>query len=154
MRLLPATADHLPELMTWFPDAETLRIWGGWQFRFPFTPESFAVDAQLAGRPSYVLLKDEAMLAFGQVYLRAERIHFGRLAVAPPARGRGYGTSLLRALAAEGKELFGERELSLFVSRQNEEAARLYRRQGFAPAVYPEDGVPDDYAYMVAARII
>ena len=85
--------------MSWFPDADSTRIWGGWQFRFPFTSESFAADVQLIERPSFVLVDVDAVVGFGQVYLRVGRCHFGRLVIAPDARGRGLGTRLLVALA-------------------------------------------------------
>lgn len=153
MTLLPATAAHLPDIMSWFPGADSTRIWGGWQFRFPFTPETFAADVQLTERPSYVLIDQaDVVLGFGQIYLRVGRCHFGRLAVAPDRRGQGLGTALLRVLAEQGQRAFGAAEYSLFVSRQNAQAEKLYRRLGFVHAPYPEAGVPDDYAYMVASR--
>jgi ribosomal protein S18 acetylase RimI-like enzyme len=153
MQLLPATSSHLPEIMSWFGDADSTRIWGGWQFRFPFTPDSFAADVQLAERPSHVLTDAGAVRGFGQVYLRVGRCHFGRLAVAPDARGQGLGTRLLFALAEMGQRELGVPEYSLFVSRQNVQAERLYRRLGFAHMDYPEAGVPEDYAYMVARSL-
>jgi ribosomal protein S18 acetylase RimI-like enzyme len=153
MPLLPATQAHLPEIMSWFADADSVRIWGGWQFRFPFTPESFAADVQLAERPSYVLKDAGAVQGFGQVYLRVGRCHFGRLAVAPDARGQGLGTRLLLALTEEGQRELDVPEYSLFVSRQNVQAEKLYRRLGFVHADYPEAGVPEDYAYMVARSL-
>lgn len=123
MPLLPAAQSHLPEIMSWFPDADSTRIWGGWQFRFPYTPESFAADVQLAERPSYVLTDAGAVLGFGQVYLRVGRCHFGRLAVAPDTRGQGLGTRLLFALAEAGQRELGVPEYSLFV------CARMCRRK-------------------------
>jgi len=151
MQFLPATPAHLPQIMSWFADADSTRIWGGWQFRFPFTPDSFASDVQLNERPSYVLADEPgAILGFGQVYARVGRCHFGRLAVAPAMRGQGLGTALLRALAHAGQREMGTTEFSLFVSRQNVRAENLYRRLGFARAEYPEAGMPDDYVYMVA----
>jgi len=38
---------RLGELMNWFPDAHACRVWGGMQFRFPFTPATFREDAKI-----------------------------------------------------------------------------------------------------------
>ena len=66
----------LPELMAWFPDAITLRTWGGPAFRHPFTPESFREDAKVDEIDSWSLVGDDgALAAFGQCYLRVGRCH-------------------------------------------------------------------------------
>ena len=38
-----ATDRDIDELMTWFPDAAAVDIWGGPKFRFPFTRDSFVM---------------------------------------------------------------------------------------------------------------
>ena len=139
----------LPELMTWFPDAATLRLWGGPEFRFPFTLASFREDTKMDGIDSFSLVDDDGTLAaFGQCYLRIERCHFGRVGVAPQRRGRGLGSRLLAEMAAWGQARFGPRELSLFVHRDNPDAHRLYLRLGFREMPYP------DPAFMPAARYL
>ena len=145
----------LPELMTWFPDAQQCRTWGGTEFRFPFTPESFRADSRIDDIASWSLAGDGgALAAFGQCYVRIERCHFGRLAVSPGMRGRGLGTRLIRELTAWGLAEYGSRELSLFVNRNNVEAHRLYLRLGFHEASYPE---PTPFMtnshYMIAAAL-
>jgi ribosomal protein S18 acetylase RimI-like enzyme len=117
---------RLPELMTWFPDPLSVRTWGG----------------------------DDRLAAFGQCYLRIERCHFGRLAVSPTSRGQGLGSRLISELAGWGLGEFGARELSLFVSKHNEPAHRLYRRLGFIEATYP-DPTPHtaNTIYMIAERL-
>jgi ribosomal protein S18 acetylase RimI-like enzyme len=145
---------QLPELATWFDDADSLRSWGGTQFRFPFTPESFREDSKVDEIASFALAGNGSLAAFGQCYLRNERCHFGRLAVSPHRRGQGLGTRLIRELADWGLGEFGPRELSLFVNRNNVDAIRLYRRLGFADSVYPE---PTPFMansiYMIAGRL-
>ena len=146
---------RLPELMTWFPDAEQCRNWGG-DFRFPFTPESFREDSKIDEIASWSLVdEDAALAAFGQCYVRIERCHFGRLAVSPRMRGRGLGTRLIRELTAWGLAEFGKRELSLFVNTNNEAAHRLYLRLGFHEAPYPEERSPfmANSRYMVATDL-
>ena len=145
---------QLPELMTWFPDAQSLRVWGGPEFRFPFTAASFREDAKIDGIDSLSLAADDgALAAFGQCYLRIERCHFGRVAVAPARRGEGLGTRLLREMADWGLSRFGPRELSLFVLKANDEARRLYERLGFRAVPYPDPALLPDAHYMIADRM-
>jgi len=99
-KFIKATETHAQQIMTWFPDEHSCRIWGGPAFRFPFRLETFLTDSKLADLPSYVLIREPAELcAFGQFYLRAGRCHLGRLAVAPTQRGRGLGSAPARRLA-------------------------------------------------------
>ena len=146
---------YLPELMTWFPDAEQCRTWGG-EFRFPFTPESFREDSKIDEITSWALVDDGAALAaFGQCYVRIERCHFGRLAVSPRVRGCGLGTRLIRELTAWGLAEFGDRELSLFVKQSNERAYQLYLRLGFREVPYPGERSPfmANSRYMIATEL-
>jgi ribosomal protein S18 acetylase RimI-like enzyme len=154
MKLEPFDPALLPQLMQWFPDARSLRVWGGTQFRYPYTQETFRADAGLDAASSWIALDEPArrLLAFGQFYDRIGRCHLARLGVAPEARGRGIGTFLIRELCRRGTDALGPREFSLFVLSRNEPALRLYRRLGFEPATYPEPlPATEPVLYMVAA---
>ncbi len=145
---------QLPELRAWFPDEKSLRTWGGPAFRHPSTPESFREDSRVDELDSGSLVGDDGVLAaFGQYYLRIGRCHFGRVGVAPAVRGTGLGTRLLREIAREGIAKFGDRELSLFVCRDNEAAHRLYLRLGFLEVPYPDPEFMKDSRYMVAQAL-
>jgi ribosomal protein S18 acetylase RimI-like enzyme len=137
--------------MTWFPAALPLRTWGGPEFRFPYTAESFREDTKVDSIDSFSLVaSDGTLAAFGQCYLRIGRCHFGRVGVAPDRRGQGLGTRLLREMADWGQTRFGPRELSLFVLRENPGAHRLYRRLGFREIPYPDTAFLPAAHYMVA----
>jgi ribosomal protein S18 acetylase RimI-like enzyme len=153
LQLIKATEAHAPQIMTWFPDEHSARIWGGPAFRFPFTSETFLADSKLAVLPSYVLVRDRGELcAFGQFYLRAGRCHLSRLAVAPTRRGRGLGTQLIQMLMQEGTKTLGVTESSLFVHITNTSALALYQRLGFTCAPYPEPALMlADCHYMIAS---
>jgi len=143
---------QVTELMSWFTDAEALRTWGGPDFRFPYTAATFREDTKVDSIDSFALIAESgSVAAFGQCYLRAGRCHFGRVGVSPRRRGQGLGTRLLREMATWGHDEFGRRELSLFVSRSNGDAHRLYIRLGFREVTYPE-AMPTgmDAHYMIA----
>jgi ribosomal protein S18 acetylase RimI-like enzyme len=130
---------RLGELMSWFPDAMSLRTWGGPESRFPFSESTFREDAKLASLPTWSLVGDDGeLVAFGQCYLRAGRCHMGRLAVSPRARSRGHGKELIRRLSEWGRAEFGVDSDSLFVAPDNPRARDLYRRLGFSETSYPE----------------
>lgn len=61
---------------------------------------------------------------------RADRLYFGRLAVAPEARGRGIGSALLAAVEAEARAL-GLPRLELGVRLVLHDNIRLFQRAGF-----------------------
>jgi ribosomal protein S18 acetylase RimI-like enzyme len=144
---------QLPELAAWFPDAESLRTWGGEEFRHPYTMETFRDDSKIDSIASLSLVGDDgALAAFGQCYLRVERCHFGRVGVAPASRGGGIGARMFHEMAAWGMAEFGPRQLSLFVYKDNERARRLYLRLGFRVVPYPEPFMPTAH-YMIADRL-
>ena len=146
--LAAAAPPHLLEIMSWFPSRESCQIWGGPEFRFPFTAESFHADCHLE-LPSQVLLDARGVLCgFGQYYQRAGRCHLARLAIAPALRGRGLGARLIELLSDEGRAALGVEHCSLFVSIANTTALALYERLGFARAAYPGDPIPGCH-YMV-----
>jgi ribosomal protein S18 acetylase RimI-like enzyme len=142
----------LPELMSWFPDAQSCRSWAGPQFRFPFSEARFREDLRVDHLTSLGLTSADGSLgAFGQYYLRLGRCHLARLVVAPALRGRGVGGILVHALCDRGREELGTQSFSLFVLAANASARQLYGRLGFAEAPYPEPAsMLEGSLYMVA----
>lgn len=154
MSLQPFEWHQLPQLMSWFPDKASCRTWGGPEFRYPFDEPTFQEDSRIRSLPSWSLAgSDGSLSAFGQYYLRAERCHLARLAVAPRLRGHGIGSALVRELCQLGCEALAVNSCSLFVLPANVSALRLYRRLGFVAAPCPEpDPVFEECIYMVASR--
>lgn len=155
VKLVRATDDHVWEIMRWFPDQRSCRIWGGPEFRFPFTKTTFLEDTHSRELPSYVLVEpDDRLLGFGQYYLRVGRCHLGRLVVSPEYRGEGLGRRLIGDLVEVGARHLGVVECSLFVATDNTSAIRLYRKLGFVETQYPEDDPgATSFVYMVAPTI-
>jgi ribosomal protein S18 acetylase RimI-like enzyme len=145
---------HYTELMKWFPDKESCAIWGGPDFRFPFTAISFREDLR-PQLPQYSIVADDGeLLAFGQYYLRAGRCHVAFLAVRPNRRGHGLGYRLIYELSRIGRVALSVHECSLFVREDNLRGLNLYERMGFATATYPENDMPHlaGVLYMIASK--
>jgi ribosomal protein S18 acetylase RimI-like enzyme len=155
LKFVKGAPEHVAAIMGWFPDRRSCLVWGGPRFRFPFTPATFAQDARADSLPTYVLASAAGeVLAFGQYYLRADRCHLARLAVAPSRRGEGFGRTLVARLAAIGVQDLGVSECSLFVLADNLPAVRLYEKLGFVRTAYPGPAEADlvGVDYMIAAN--
>lgn len=147
----PATDADIDEIMTWFPDAEAVNLWGGPKFRYPFTRETFREDCGLDIMASYCLRDVEGRVAaFGQSYERCGRGHLARLVSNPSMRRSGAGRQLIRMII----DVLAARydEYSLFVYRHNEPAYRLYRSLGFVVRDYPEDAAMPDKCYFLTKQ--
>lgn len=141
--------------MTWFPDKASCNEWGGPEFRFPFTRETFLQDTNVESVPSWVLVdRGGGIAGFGQYYLRLGRCHLARVAVAPRLRGQGIGSILINELCRKGTSELGAATFSLFVLPGNRRARRLYQRLGFAETPYPEPAtVFEGCVYMVRSGV-
>ncbi|MCG8371096.1 MAG: GNAT family N-acetyltransferase [Proteobacteria bacterium] len=149
--LTAATDADIDEIMTWFPDAAAVDLWGGPGFRYPYTRETFREDCCLDKVDSYGLRDASGRLAaFGQSYERYGRGHLARLVSNPSMRRKGAGKQLIRMITA----LLADRydEYSLFVFRHNLPAYRCYLSLGFAVAEYPADAALPDKCYFLTKR--
>jgi ribosomal protein S18 acetylase RimI-like enzyme len=130
----PVEADG-PVLASWFPNPEELRRFAGPGMRWPLDHEQIrrwhtdpaihAWSAELPEVPGVL-----------QGYVQVVRIapdagRLARVAIAPAARGRGWGRALLAA-AVERAAGLGLTQLTLKVYVDNEPARRLYRSLGFS----------------------
>jgi ribosomal protein S18 acetylase RimI-like enzyme len=138
MNIEPATKDDAREIMTWFPDKESVMRWGSPYTRYPLREETFFVDVEWDSIPAFVARNDDGdLLAFGQFYNKLGRCHLARLAVAPEYRGRGLGEEFVAALMARGARELGADEFSLYVMTANKPAYNCYRALGFHVAPPP-----------------
>lgn len=148
--LAAATDADIDEVMTWFPDAASVDIWGGPKFRFPFTRESFVEDCRIDSMQTYALHDPDGRLAaFGQSYDRYGRGHLARLIANPDLRRRGAGSRLIELIIASLEARFEFDEYSLFVYRHNIPAYECYLSLGFAVTDYPEDAAMADKCYFL-----
>lgn len=145
-----ATPRDFDEVMTWFLDAAAVDIWGGPEFRYPFTRESFLEDCRTDIAESYALRdSDQQLAAFGQSCDRNGRGHLMRLVANPGMRRRGAGTRLIELIIASLEERQAFDEYSLFVYRDNIPAYHCYLSLGFAVTKFPEDGKLADKCYFL-----
>jgi ribosomal protein S18 acetylase RimI-like enzyme len=151
MNLVPANAEHLQDLKTWFPDLRSAQDWGGPAIRHPFTDTAFLEDIHWQKMTAYSLLGEENELTgFGQYYERAGRCHLARLIVAPSHRFRGLGRQFIYELMKVGMQDLGVNECSLFVMNANKNAIRCYTSLNFIAAPYPPgQQILSDISFMV-----
>jgi ribosomal protein S18 acetylase RimI-like enzyme len=140
----------LDELMTWFPDAASVEVWGGPGFRYPFSPDTFREDCRLSDFRNYCLRDGNgAMAAFGQLGARYGRAHLARLVADPERRGERIGSRLVQMLVEASSISDDCDEIALFVMRDNAPARRCYEGMGFSIHTYPDDApMPDQCYYM------
>lgn len=145
----------LTELMTWFETREHCEMWGGPNFEFPFTAETFRRDTRWASVNSFGFDDDLGrLLGFGQIHEKFGRIHITRIVIRRGNRGGGLGSALLNGLLENGAKKFPGKEYSLYVNCDNDRAFSCYRKAGFSVAESPiEDAGFDDCVFMVRSRL-
>ena len=153
--LRPTRPSEFDEVMSWFPDAQSVDIWGGPVFRYPFTRETFLEDCHVDMMVSYSLLDAHAGLAaFGQLYDRQGRGHLARLVSNPAMRRQGAGRRLIEmmvdAIRLEGTYT----EASLFVYRDNVPARECYLSLGFTVTDYPDDAPMEERCYFLTRPLV
>lgn len=151
MDIVATQPEHLETLKSWFPDKQSIRLWGGPLFRHPFTHASFLEDMRWRDVPAYSLLDEDNRLGgFGQYYEREGRCHLARLVIDPARRGKGIGRYFIGGLMRIGMSDLGSDECSLFVMSSNQGAIRCYRSLHFLPAPYPtDDPLYDNIDFMI-----
>ena len=153
-QLRPAVAADFDELMRWVPDEQSVKVWGGPNFRFPYDRDSFVADCHWPEMPSYALCDPEGQFAaFGQFYNRHERINLARLIAHPNRRGEGIGQRLVRLLMEIGAGQFELDEFSLYVYRDNAPALNCYQGLGFEIQDYPKDDPLAEVCYYLTRPV-
>lgn len=140
--------------MGWFPNEDAIRTWGGPDFAFPFSPDTFRRDLHWPDMASFSLLSPaNEFAAFGQAYERIGRINLARLVVNPELRGKGVGQRLVRMLMACAADLMPLAEFSLFVYRDNAAALQCYQSVGFEVNEYPHEHVLKEQCYYLTRPV-
>lgn len=151
MRFRRADTTDISELMQWFDSPENCKLWGGPEFEYPFTAETFFRDLKWSSIDSYSLVDASGeVVGFGQVYDKLNRHHLARIVINPKHRGKGHGAELLASLIGEGRNADPQKEYSLYVYKRNSVAIRCYRGVGFEEHALPTDDAGfDNCVFMV-----
>lgn len=136
--VVPANAEHLASLPTWFPTPEALAQWGGSGLRFPL--DSHQIDAMLDETRTEPPLR----LAFAGVINTETVAHaqlaldwtdgiarLARFAIAPRHRGQGLARRFLTDVFDRLDEIGAFPRLELNVYTFNTPAIALYESLGF-----------------------
>ena len=154
MKIITANREHAREIMSWFPDKESVFLWGSPYTRYPLTEETFFEDIYWTRINSVVALADDGqVVGFGQFYLKLGRCHLARLVINPEFRGRGLGAKFISKLMSHGADTLGSREFSLYVMTRNKPAIAVYKKLGFKLAEYPHDDPKlENCVFMIAGH--
>ena len=152
MKTEAAQIKHAREIMTWFPDKESVIRWGSPYTRYPLREETFYEDIYWDRISSRIALgEDGRLLGFGQFYPKLGRCHLARLVINPVFRGQGLGEEFVATLMKHGSERLDTEEFSLYVMSANKPAYNCYRNLGFNLAKYPHDDPHlDNCVFMIA----
>ena len=136
--VVPATAQHLASLPTWFSTPEALAQWGGSTLRFPL--DAVQIDAMLAETQTEPPLR----LAFAGIVEHDTAAHaqlvldwtdgiarLARFAIAPRYRGQGLARPFLTEIFDRLDDIGAFPRLELNVYTFNTPAIALYESLGF-----------------------
>lgn len=121
-------------------------------YSWPWSRGNF-IDALAAGYTAELLVdSDGSLLGYFVAMTGADELHLLNVTVAPEWQCRGYGSSLLDVVEAQGRE-HGLASLWLEVRQSNHRARALYARRGFAEVgvrrgYYPAAGGREDAVVM------
>jgi ribosomal protein S18 acetylase RimI-like enzyme len=153
VQLVATTDEQLLQIKSWFSSFEEIYTWGGPNMVYPMSDGDFLRVVKTKDIHSYCLQDDHAqVVAFGQFYPRLGRNHLGRLAVNPDQRGQGLSKVLIQKLLIEADNSFPNRDVSLFVFKNNVIAYQCYLSLGFEETEYPDTPFPGNMqncVYMV-----
>ncbi|MFI9100758.1 GNAT family N-acetyltransferase [Streptomyces fildesensis] len=133
MDLLPFDRTHAVAVAGWPQSAAEVSMWCGLR-EFPLPARTVEAWQHADDVRAHLLLDGEQLIGYGELWIDAEEqeIELARIIVAPDARGKGYGRTLVRELTAQAL-LTGLPAIFMRVHPDNDRALRCYRAAGFAP---------------------
>jgi len=154
MKIEKAQLDDARQVMNWFPDKESIMLWGSPYMRTPLREDTFLEDIYWGRIHSRVGRGENGeLLAFGQFYPKLGRCHLARLVVNPEHRRHGHGLAFIGQLMQHGGAALDASEFSLYVMTANKPAWHCYKSLGFHMEPYPHgDPHLDNCVFMVAGR--
>jgi len=99
-------------------------------YAFPWTRGNFS-DSIASGYSAWLMKEGGVLIGYAVMLLVHDEVQLLNISVAPECRRVGFGTTLLRHLAAMAQAR-GAKRMFLEVRPSNAAGLALYRRQGFA----------------------
>ncbi|MFE6846999.1 GNAT family N-acetyltransferase [Streptomyces sp. NPDC057686] len=121
-------ADDAPALRRWITTRAELVTWAGPSFTWPLDDAQLTAYAAEPDRHTWTAAAPDGR-PLGHISVRGTRL--GRVLIAPEARGRGLGETLLTLAVARAFDELGLPSLDLGVYTHNTAAVRLYEKLGF-----------------------
>ncbi len=144
LRLRPYKPCDSEKIAGWVNDEDIFHKWGGDHFgEYPISAETIDEMYRLkngdCGEPDnfypWIAFDDENNVIghFIMRYLHGDRriLRFGWVIVDNTARGKGYGTEMLRTGLKYAFEILGAETVTIGVFENNDPAHRCYRKLGF-----------------------
>lgn len=134
--LVPATIDHVPDLIPMLNDPEIARLTGSrGDIDKDVIENWYATRAEQTDRLDLAVIDNRTHTCVGEAVLNEwdpdNRSCNFRIALVPTALGRGFGTEATRLIVGYGFETLGLHRISLEVYAFNPRARRAYEKAGF-----------------------
>ena len=147
MSFREATSADVGQVASWLRSRRECELWAGSRFAYPLDPDALPAQLHLDTTQSVCLFDGHDLVGFGQLLAAdRERLHLMRVIVAPTARGKGFGRSLVGELLRRAREA-GSARASLKVNSGNAAAIALYESLGFRRAESPVAGAPSSASW-------
>ncbi|MDF9816980.1 GNAT family N-acetyltransferase [Streptomyces sp. SPB162] len=133
MDLLPFDPAHAAAVAAWPLTPTEVSMWCGLR-EFPLSARTVAAWQHGDDVRAHLLFDREQPIGYGELWVDDEEqeIELARIIVAPDARGKGHGRTLVRELLAQAL-LTGHSAVFLRVHPGNDRALRCYLTTGFTP---------------------
>lgn len=151
-QLREANIDECLALRQHFTNLAEVTLWGGEGYLWPLSKHQFLQKLMLANTQSFIFLRNQQAVGFGQICDRFGRHHLARLLIFPKFRQQGLAVGLLHGLLLQAQSINKRLDFSLYVFKHNEIAQRAYRKLGFTETEQPESP-RDDLIFMTLNQV-
>lgn len=133
MDLVPFDSAHAATVAGWPQAATEVSMWCGLR-EFPLSPRTVAAWQYTDDVRAHLLVDAGQPIGYGELWIDDEEqeIELARIIVAPGARGKGHGRTLVGELLAQAYRT-NHWAVFLRVHPGNDRALRCYRATGFIP---------------------
>ncbi|WP_304062678.1 GNAT family N-acetyltransferase [Pedobacter glucosidilyticus] len=135
MKLIAFEEQHIPILINWIKDEDTLLKFAGIAFQYPLTAAQMeSYIEKYPERLIYLVIDDEHQpVAYGEVIPQEDHsARLGHLLIGESQqRGKGLGKQLISLLIEKAKQELNINRIDLYLLSNNDVAAKCYLNFGF-----------------------